>query len=75
MRDNLHWFALWPCHEGTILIKLVDVGTPSPLWATPFPRQRVLNYMRVEKLGLVQATKQTQMHPFLLSVTATVTSP
>lgn len=30
-------------------IELIDVRRPSPLWAGPFPRQGLLNCLRVEK--------------------------
>lgn len=48
---------------GVVLIKLFDVGRPSPLWAQPFPRQGVLNYVSGEtKLHTNMQVSLT--HPF-----------
>lgn len=51
----------WPMgvSMGTVLSKLTDVGSTSPPWAAPFPRQEVLNCVRV------QASKQAIMHAFI----------
>jgi hypothetical protein len=37
--------------KRTVLMKLIDLGRPNPLWAVPFPRQEVLNYIIAEKLS------------------------
>jgi hypothetical protein len=36
---------------GGILIKFINVGRPSPLWVAPFPIQKALNCIRVERLN------------------------
>lgn len=40
------------CLWTTVLIKLTDVGIPSPLWAAVFPRQRTLNCLEGEGVEL-----------------------
>lgn len=44
--------STWP--RGNILIKLIDVGRPSPLWAVTLPKQSLLNCRRVEKSNWAQ---------------------
>lgn len=44
-------------HACIILIILIEVERPSLLWAAMFPRQRVLNCVRVEKLNGANAIK------------------
>lgn len=39
MRANLHQLALRVCLGGIILIALIDVESPSPLWTAPFLRR------------------------------------
>lgn len=41
----------WPVSMtvGIVFIKLIDVGRSKPQWAAAFPRQRVLNYIKVER--------------------------
>lgn len=39
VRGCLHWAGLWACLWVIILVKLVDMGRPNPLWVAPFPRQ------------------------------------
>lgn len=52
MEDRLDQVDLWACVLGIVLITLIDVGRPSPLW-----KQRVLNCVRIEKLlGMVVHT-------------------
>lgn len=33
--------------EGTVLIKLIDVESPSPRWVAPSPKEEVLNWRDV----------------------------
>lgn len=47
MNDELDQVGLWVCLWGTVLIMLTNGGRPSPLWASPFPRQGALNCTRV----------------------------
>lgn len=51
IRYCLPWAGLWACPWRTVLIKSIDVGRFSPLWEAPFPKQKPLNYMRVETWG------------------------
>lgn len=34
---------------GVVLIKLIDMKRPSLVWVVPLPRQRVLNWVIMEK--------------------------
>jgi hypothetical protein len=45
-------------------IKLIDVRTPSPVWAVLFPSRRVINSIRKEKASK-QASRQASIHLFL----------
>lgn len=33
LSERLFWTGLWACLLGIVLIKLIDLGGPSPLWA------------------------------------------
>lgn len=46
-RNGQHGVGLWACLLGMILIKSGDMGRP--LWVAPFPRQGILNWVRVKK--------------------------
>lgn len=52
----------WTCLWMITLIKLIDVGVPSPLSAAPYLRQGFLNYVRAEKLIQTLGSKQTRQH-------------
>lgn len=41
---------------------LIDVRKSSPLWVALFPRQQILNYLRVERFSWAQ--KQAHVHLF-----------
>lgn len=57
LRNCLHWVGLWVCLWKIVLIKQIDVGRSSPLRAPSFPRQEVLNCLRMEKLSWVKASE------------------
>lgn len=48
MRDSLLWVGLWAYWWKIVLTELIDTERSSPVLATPFPRQKVLNCLRVE---------------------------
>lgn len=52
-----HWL---PCGHiyGVVLIKLVDAGRHSPVWAGTFPRQEMLNCVRLEKWSWAYTRKK-----------------
>ena len=60
MRDCLHSGGLWTCLWVNVFIKFIDVGRPSPLWAEPLPRQRVLPCIKVEKSRWAQAKRASE---------------
>lgn len=57
----LHWVDLWSRLWGLVLMKLIKVGIPSPLWSAPYPRQQILNCVRVEKSSWVQAREHSSL--------------
>lgn len=40
----------WPEDNpvGIVVIKLIDVGSPIPLWVAPFPKQKIMNHVNGE---------------------------
>lgn len=56
--------STWP--RENILIKLIDVGRPSPLWVVTFPKQSLLKCRRVGKSDWAQpASKHIRFSAFL----------
>lgn len=49
---------------GIVRTKLIDVGRPNPLWVAPFPRQGILECVRVEKS--IRTNKQAFIYLFSL---------
>lgn len=41
-------FGMWMCLGSIVLVVVIEVQTLT-LWAAPFPRQEILNCLRVEK--------------------------
>lgn len=58
------FLGLWACEWETVTVNLIDVWRPSLLWAVPFLRQGVLNYLRGEKSRWTQASKGGISVPF-----------
>lgn len=60
VRDYLYQVRLCARLWEAVLIKWIDTGKPSPVWAAPFPRQDVLTCVRVGK-----SVNQSKFHFWL----------
>lgn len=57
VRDCLHWTDLGACLWGIVLVKVIDMGRPHPLWVVQLPRKKDWNY-ESEEMELRTTSKQ-----------------
>lgn len=43
------WLVGMSVERLSRLVEFIGLGRPSPMWVAPFPKQGVLNYVRVQR--------------------------